>query len=108
MVTEFVSSDGVAISLADGEAGDIRGLVRLCLRSAGLRRGATWRQSFLNPAAGACCSRAPVPRGSSAVHTGGGSNTDGLTVFNKMFFYFPVSCAIIFQQTDRRMCAERK
>ena len=37
MVTEFVSSDGVAISLADGEAGDIRGLVRLCLRSAGLR-----------------------------------------------------------------------
>ena len=37
MVTEFVSSDGVAISLAGGEAGDIRGLVRLCLRSAGLR-----------------------------------------------------------------------
>ena len=37
MVTEFVSSDGVAISLADGEAGDIRGMVRLCLRSAGLR-----------------------------------------------------------------------
>ena len=36
MVTEFVSSDGVAISLADGEAGAIRGLVRLCLRSAGL------------------------------------------------------------------------
>ena len=37
MVTEFVSSDGVAISLADGETGDIRGMVRLCLRSAGLR-----------------------------------------------------------------------
>ena len=37
MVTEFVSSDGVAISLADGEAGDIRGWVRLCQRSAGLR-----------------------------------------------------------------------
>ena len=37
MVTEFVSSDGVAISLADGEAGDIRSMVRLCLRSAGLR-----------------------------------------------------------------------
>lgn len=36
MVTEFVSPDGVAISLADGETGDIRGLVRLCLRSAGL------------------------------------------------------------------------
>ena len=37
MVTEFVSPDGVAISLADGETGDIRGMVRLCLRSAGLR-----------------------------------------------------------------------
>lgn len=37
MVTEFVSSDGVAISLADGEAGDIRNMVRLCLCSAGLR-----------------------------------------------------------------------
>ena len=37
MVTEFVSSDGVAISLADGETEDIRGMVRLCLRSAGLR-----------------------------------------------------------------------
>ena len=34
MVTEFVSSDGVAISLADGEAGDIRGLVRLSLEIA--------------------------------------------------------------------------
>lgn len=37
MVTEFVSPDGVAISLADWETGDIRGMVRLCLRSAGLR-----------------------------------------------------------------------
>ena len=37
MVTEFVSSDSVAISLADGETADIRGMVRLCLRSAGLR-----------------------------------------------------------------------
>ena len=37
MVTEFVSSDSVAISLSDGEAEDIRGMVRLCLRSAGLR-----------------------------------------------------------------------
>ena len=37
MVTEFVSSDSVAISLSDGEAADIRGMVRLCLRSAGLR-----------------------------------------------------------------------
>ena len=37
MVTEFVSSDGVAISLADGETEDIRDMVRLCLRSAGLR-----------------------------------------------------------------------
>ena len=37
MVTEFVSPDGVAISLADGETGDIRGMVRLCLRAAGLR-----------------------------------------------------------------------
>ena len=37
MVTEFVSSDGVAISLSDGESADIRGMVRLCLRSAGLR-----------------------------------------------------------------------
>lgn len=37
MVTEFVSSDGVAISLADGETGDIRNMVRLCLCSAGLR-----------------------------------------------------------------------
>lgn len=36
MVTEFVSSDSVAISLADGETADIRGMVRLCLRSAGL------------------------------------------------------------------------
>ena len=37
MVTEFVSSESVAISLADGETADIRGMVRLCLRSAGLR-----------------------------------------------------------------------
>ena len=37
MVTEFVSPDGVAISLADGETADIRSMVRLCLRSAGLR-----------------------------------------------------------------------
>ena len=39
MVTEFVSPDGVAISLADGETGDIRGMVRLCLRSANRRGG---------------------------------------------------------------------
>lgn len=37
MVTEFVSSDSVAISLAAGESADIRSMVRLCLRSAGLR-----------------------------------------------------------------------
>ena len=37
METEFVTSDSVAISLADGETADIRGMVRLCLRSAGLR-----------------------------------------------------------------------
>lgn len=106
MVTEFVSSDSVAISLADGETADIRGMVRLCLHSAGCARGETWRRSFLSPAAAVCCSRAPVPRGSGAVHTGGTSSADA--VFNKMFFYFSVSCAIIFQQTDMRMCAERK
>lgn len=37
MVTEFVSSDSVAISLAAGESADIRSMVRLCLHSAGLR-----------------------------------------------------------------------
>ena len=106
MVTEFVSSDSVAISLSDGEAEDIRGMVRLCLRSAGLRPWGDMEAELFESAAAVCCSRARVPRGSGAVHTGDASSADA--VFNKMFFYFPVSCAIIFQRTDMRMCAERK
>ena len=61
MVTEFVSSDGVAISLADGEAGDIRGLVRLCLRSAGLRPWGDMEAELFESGSGCLLLASPFP-----------------------------------------------
>ena len=73
MVTEFVSSDGVVISLADGETGDIRGMVRLCLRSAGLRPWGDMEAELFESGSGCLLLARPRPprqqRGTYRRHT---------------------------------------
>lgn len=89
MVTEFVSSDGVAISLADGEAGDIRGLVRLCLRSAGLRPWGDMEAELFESGSGCLLlARPPSPAAAARYIPAAGQTLMGSLSLTKCSFIF--------------------